>query len=64
LVWKRSQLDRRVNRAKNMNSNMEHLANHWKKRAEYMSRRYADPVHRNLEQAADKKTKTPQACRS
>ncbi len=43
---------------------MEHLANHWKKRAEYMSRRYADPVHRNLEQAADKKTKTPQACRS
>jgi hypothetical protein len=52
VVWKRSQLDRRVNRAKNMNLNTEHLANHCKRRAESKSSRRADPVYRNLEQAA------------
>ncbi len=32
---------------------MEHLANNHKRKGEYMSRRRADPVHRNFGQAAD-----------
>ena len=34
-----------------MNPNMEHFANYCKRMDEYMSRRPADPIHRNLEQA-------------
>jgi hypothetical protein len=58
LVWKRNQIDRRVNRAKNMNPNMEHLENCCKRRRRNESIRRADPEYRNVEQAAD----TEQRC--